>query len=192
MARPRAFDHSTVVEAAMETFWSKGYQGASTEDLCASTGLARGSLYNAFGSKHKLYEEALNRYSVEGLTTQLAILDEPGPVLGRLRTLLETAVETDLASDERRGCLIVNAAVEAGGADQAVTRRVRRHFGVLEDVVTDLIAEGRRSGELRGTDEPRQAARTFLSGYYGLRVLGKFLRERPALMEVVEGSLARL
>lgn len=56
--RPREFKDNAVIDAAMEVFWDNGYESCSTEALCNKTGLGRGSLYNAFGSKHELYEQA--------------------------------------------------------------------------------------------------------------------------------------
>ncbi|MBJ8009440.1 TetR/AcrR family transcriptional regulator, partial [Bacillus cereus] len=31
--RPREFDYSSIVDVAMKTFWIRGYEGCSTQDL---------------------------------------------------------------------------------------------------------------------------------------------------------------
>ena len=51
MVRPKAFDPDSVLDHAMKTFWSKGFMATTVQDLVESTGLGRGSLYNAFTSK---------------------------------------------------------------------------------------------------------------------------------------------
>lgn len=56
MARPRAFDETLVLSQARELFASQGYNGTSIDDLVKVTGLLRGSLYKAFGSKRNLFE----------------------------------------------------------------------------------------------------------------------------------------
>jgi TetR/AcrR family transcriptional repressor of nem operon len=48
MARPREFDIDEALERAMNVFWSKGYEGASLQDLLDAMNIARGSLYKAF------------------------------------------------------------------------------------------------------------------------------------------------
>ncbi|GAA3886058.1 TetR/AcrR family transcriptional regulator [Saccharothrix violaceirubra] len=176
----------------MDVFWSKGYEGTSTQDLCEHTGLGRGSLYNAYGSKHALYEEALRRYADIGFGGQSEILDRPGSVRERLRALMMWVVDTDLDDPSRRGCLAVNAAVDVAGRDDAVAEQVRRQFARLEGVVADLISVGQRSGELSADQDPLTSARFFLGAYYGLRVLAKVVDDRKALVDVVEGALARL
>lgn len=59
MARPRAFDEKTVLAQARALFAKQGYNGTSIDDLVRMTGLLRGSLYKAFGSKRNLFEMLL-------------------------------------------------------------------------------------------------------------------------------------
>ncbi|WP_309114564.1 TetR/AcrR family transcriptional regulator [Saccharothrix sp.] len=192
MGRPREFDDAAVVDAAMEVFWSKGYESTSTEDLCVRTGLGRGSLYNAFGSKHGLYERVLRRYAEVGFGLQAEILDGPGTVKERLRALMIDVIDTDLGDPAKRGCLAVNAAVDAGGTDAVVADQVLRQFSRFEAAVREVIARGQRDGEVATDVNPLVAARLFVSAYYGLRVLGKVVHDRRVLEDVVEGALARL
>ncbi len=55
MGRPREFDESIVLSQARALFAAQGYSGTSIDDLVKSTGLLRGSLYKAFGSKRNLF-----------------------------------------------------------------------------------------------------------------------------------------
>lgn len=192
MPRPREFDESAAVAAAMEAFWSRGYEATSTADLCAATGLGRGSLYNAFGSKHALYEAALRHYVDQGLAAQVEILRAPGTPTDRLRALMIWVIDTDLADPNKRGCLAINASVETAGRTGAVPDTTRGHFQRLENLLTEVITEGQRSGEFDAAGEPAALARTFMSTYYGLRVLTKVIDDRAALLEVVSGAVAAL
>jgi AcrR family transcriptional regulator len=192
VGRPREFSAGAVVDAAMELFWEKGYEATTTQDLCERTGLGRGSLYNAFGSKHRLYEEAVRRYAETWAARQLASLARPGPVKGRLRELMVDVVDADLADPGRRGCLALNAAIEVSGRDGEVPALVRRQFLDLEQALTTVVEAGQRTGELRSDRPANQVARMFQSTYYGLRALAKVTDDRGALLDVVEGALAAL
>ena len=59
VGRPREFDEDAVLTAAMDAFWRQGYEATSLSDLCACTGLHKGSLYQAFGGKHELFMKSL-------------------------------------------------------------------------------------------------------------------------------------
>ncbi|WEV74433.1 TetR/AcrR family transcriptional regulator [Bifidobacterium sp. ESL0798] len=55
MARPRSFDEQQVLTQCGEVFRRQGYEATSVDDLVAATGLKRGSLYQAFGSKQGVF-----------------------------------------------------------------------------------------------------------------------------------------
>jgi TetR/AcrR family transcriptional regulator, transcriptional repressor for nem operon len=192
MPRPREFDDGAALDAAMETFWTKGYEATTTAELCENTGLGRGSLYNAFGSKHALYEAALSRYTEIGYASTLDILRAPGRPGERLRALLLWVIDTDLGDPHRRGCLAINASLDTAGRSDPVVELTRRHFERLEQALREVIEEGQRAGEFAPDRDPGQLARTLQSTYYGLRVIGSVTQDRAALLDVAEGALAAL
>lgn len=70
MARPRTFDETLVVGQAARAFSAAGYEATSLDTLVAATGLHRGSLYAAFGSKRGLFLAALQLAEAGGLTDE--------------------------------------------------------------------------------------------------------------------------
>jgi AcrR family transcriptional regulator len=62
MASPRSFDPNEALDLARDVFWRKGFQGTSLDDITAATGLAKPSLYAAFGDKNALFLKVLDRY----------------------------------------------------------------------------------------------------------------------------------
>lgn len=192
MPRPREFDATRVLDAAMDAFWSKGYAATSAQDLVNHTGLGRGSLYNAFSSKHHLFLEVLRRYEGEWTARQVTVLEGDGPVRDRIRQVLMTVVdeETD-GGQERRGCLAVNAAVELAGQDPEVTALVRRVFNRMEDAFSEALERAGRDGEIGADHDPRALARYLLNSMYGLRVLGK-TADRAAMTDIVDLTLRAL
>ncbi|MEO0363196.1 MAG: helix-turn-helix domain-containing protein, partial [Pseudomonadota bacterium] len=49
--RPRGFDPEAALDAALETFWRKGFRNTSMDDLVAAMGASRASVYELFGDK---------------------------------------------------------------------------------------------------------------------------------------------
>lgn len=68
MGRTRSFDEAAVVAQAARAFVTSGYEATSLDMLVAATGLHRGSLYGAFGSKRGLFLEALRSTDGEQLS----------------------------------------------------------------------------------------------------------------------------
>lgn len=59
MGRNKAFNQEEVISVIGEIFVNKGYNGTSLDDIVAGTGVLRGSLYSAFGSKLGMFTLAL-------------------------------------------------------------------------------------------------------------------------------------
>ena len=55
------FRHEEILEAARKVFARKGYAHAAVEDIARAAGIAKGTLYLYYTSKHDIYREALRR-----------------------------------------------------------------------------------------------------------------------------------
>jgi AcrR family transcriptional regulator len=97
-----------VIEAAKNTFWSRGYEATAISDLERSTGLSRSSLYLSFGSKRSLFESTLDRYLQDFIDPLIRTLDAPGAGLADVLTFFSAVNETIVHDPRRRGCLMVN------------------------------------------------------------------------------------
>jgi AcrR family transcriptional regulator len=65
VGRTRSFDEATVLRAAVAAFRASGYEGTSVGELVEATGLHRGSLYQAFGSKRGLFLACLRQHLLD-------------------------------------------------------------------------------------------------------------------------------
>lgn len=61
-----------ILEAAMEEFAEKGYQAASTNQICAKAGVSKGLIFHYFGSKEKLYIAAIS-YAIDFATKKVNV-----------------------------------------------------------------------------------------------------------------------
>lgn len=190
--RPKEYDNDVVIDAAMDVFWTHGYEASSTQELCERTGLGRGSLYHAFGSKQNLYEQALRRYQELGIKAQTDILAGPGSAKDRLRALLQWGVEGDLDPVKRRSCMALFSVMERSSKDPVIEQINRAYVSKLEAAVCHVMAVGQRNGEIAADRPALELTRAFLGSYYGLRILGQSMPDREFLQDVLEGTLAAL
>ena len=117
MARPREFDETTVLDAIKDVFWQKGYEGTSYADLIAASGLHKGSLYAAFGDKRALYLKALKAYDDHEVTAAVTLLESATKSrqqsnLSPIESLLNAVIDAVAIQNDRRGCLLCNAAID--------------------------------------------------------------------------------
>lgn len=187
--RPREFNYSSIIDVAMKTFWIRGYEGCSTQDLCNDTGLGKGSLYNTFGSKHELYKQVLERYHEIGIREQKKLLDIPIPVKERLSNFFEWALKEDFENIDQKGCLLINASVERAKNDIMVQEIFSKHVEFLKQAIETVMEEGLQTGEISKNQSAEELASLLLSSYYGFRVLNVSMQNRMLAEQVIKGTL---
>lgn len=190
--RPKEYDDARVIDAAMDVFWNSGYEASSTQELCERTGLGRGSLYHAFGSKQNLYEQALRRYQELGLKAQLEILQGSAPVKARLRALLQWVVNGGLDPEGNRPCMALFSTMESGNKNPVIEGINQAYLSKLEAAICSTIAIGQQSGELSSDRPATEVARVFLASYCGLNIFRHSVEDKTFLTDVLEGTVARL
>ena len=79
MARPKEFNESRALAAAMGLFWERGYEATGMRELSAHTGVAISSLYATFGGKHDIYLAALAEYRRAEQDEMARALSASGP-----------------------------------------------------------------------------------------------------------------
>lgn len=191
MGRPREFEADSVVEQAMETFWTHGYANTSPALLAEATGVGKGSLYNTFGSKRELFDLALARYERMGVRLATEILSQPGTTRERLTAWLRFAVDADLAGPVRRGCMVANTSVELAGHDAEATAAVRTSIERMTTALADRIEQGKRDGDVRAEIDSRDYADFVANTLMGLRVTAK-TAEQAMLYRIIDTALSTL
>jgi TetR/AcrR family transcriptional repressor of nem operon len=191
MARPREFDETTVLEAAMNCFWVKGYERTSVNDLTQRMGITGASLYNAFGDKRSLYRQAFIHYLAQTVRDRVARLEKLEPV-SAIRGFFDEIIERSVDDDLRRGCMLVNAALELAPYDPEFQKLVAEEMIFIEDFFRRSIIVGQEDGSITGTRSADELAKLLLSVLLGIRVLARTRPERDVLEGAANGALALL
>jgi TetR/AcrR family transcriptional repressor of nem operon len=192
VARTKEFDPDTALQKALELFWERGYEATSMTDLVRHLGIARASIYATFGGKHDLYVKAFERYLQTRDPLVVEALSQPGPALPAVRALVEVYAKESLCDEHRRGCMVVNAAVELMARDPQVARRVEASWDSLETALTSALTRARAQGEISAGKDPRTLARFLLVMMQGIRVLGRAHPDPGRLRDATAQALAVL
>jgi TetR/AcrR family transcriptional repressor of nem operon len=192
VARTKEFDPDVALRAALELFWERGYEATSMADLVEHLGVARASIYATFGSKYELYLKALDRYGELIHPTLLAGLSQPGPVLPAVRALVERFACEAAGEGGRRGCFVVNTAVELAPRDASAARRVQASWDYLEAALNSALIRAQAQSELAEGKDPQALARCLLVLMQGLRVMGKAATEAKRLHDAAAQVLVLL
>src|ERR1700736_1008997 len=147
MARPRSFDPDEALDAARDTFWQKGFQGTSLDDITAATGLAKPSLYAAFGDKNALFLKVLDRYHARIVANAERILNEGPSARDAIERWLKGFVPFCWGIKGSRGCLSVNTAADGVSDQKEIRKRIERFNRKLEQLLRNRLHADRASRE---------------------------------------------
>lgn len=190
MTRQKEFDRDEALQKAMEVFWSRGYEGASVQDLVQHMEINRQSLYDTFGDKHALFLQALDRYREIQSRTVFEVLERPGSIKKNLRQLFDEAVQTSLSEEGRRGCFVGNAMSELAGRCKETANRTSDSVALAEKMFRSALERGREQGELERVHDTRAVARFLYSSLQGMLLMAKATRDRKLLNDVVKVTLS--
>ena len=192
MARPREFDEAVVLDAAVNCFWTQGYEATSVRDLAAEMGITGPSLYNAFGDKRSLFRTALERYVQLWTRARISEVETKLPPKEAVRAFIAGIIERSLDDPDRRGCMLVNAALEIAPHDDEIGAEVAVWLGEIEGFFRRAIAAAQRAGSVPPERDARDLARLLLGVTLGIRVLARANPDRKLLEGVARPALALL
>jgi len=179
MARPRSFDPDEALDLARDVFWQNGFQGTSLDDITAATGLAKPSLYAAFGDKNALFLKVLDRYHASIVANAERVLNQGPSAREAIERWLTGFVPYCSGTKGIRGCLSVNTAADGISDQKDVRDRVERFNRKLEQLLGSRLRADR--AQFSDAFDPDAAAHTIMAIYLGLMIMAK---DAPAAARV--------
>jgi AcrR family transcriptional regulator len=149
----KPYDIDSLTDIALRVFADRGYDGASMDDVARAAGITKASIYHHVSGKEALLERGLGR----ALDALFAILDEPGaregPAVVRLRHIVERVADTTLNLLPELTVLF-----RIHGTSKSERNAVERRRA-FDRLVTGIITQAQRDGDVRGDIDPRLTAR---------------------------------
>lgn len=189
MTRTRSFDEEALLDAAIDLFWVEGYRGASLSVLSQSSGVANGSIYQAYGSKRDLFLLAFHRYCARRVAiVDQVVTERTHPSVEDIaRALLSAIVDDCVRHPDRRGCLMLNVMGELG-TDGDVARIGLETIEAMEAAVAHALRE--TTSRAVSDSEISASAATLVGLAQTLIQLHRLGRDTADLQPIVELAAA--
>ena len=124
MVRPKAFDTEQALDKALHLFTLKGYVGSSMQDLVVAMGINRQSIYDTFGNKSELFNQALEKYGAMNRLHFSTPLSSPQADMDTIRDRFAMLISEATQDTEHKGCMLINCIVEMHLLDDQASSRV--------------------------------------------------------------------
>ena len=187
--RPRSFDRDAALRSAMNVFWTRGYDGASLDELLrAMGGITPPSFYAAFGSKEDLFLEVVQLYQRTSGTAPMRAL-ETSPVRDAVDAMLRAAVDSFDNPAVGSGCLLVLGAPTRTKTNAGVHERLRDLRCQVPEMLEKRFKRAIADGELPATAPVPAIAAFYATVVHGLAVQARDGASRRTLLTVVDGAM---
>ena len=188
----KSFDTDLALSKAMKVFWSKGYDATSMTDLTKAMQINKGSLYNAFGGKRPLFVKAILKYDLENRRKTLAQLEAQDDPMTAFGTMFDGLIKQSLSDKEKKGCLLVNTALELPSHDAETRAIVTSGLQDFEDFFRRGVEIAQKRGQVTATIDAQSAAKGLMALVVGLRVLARGVFDESGLWAIKHQAMRLL
>jgi AcrR family transcriptional regulator len=148
-----------IIEAAIEVFFDKGFDGASMREIAEKAGLTKPMIYYHFKNKEALYLELIEEYLdlfCQGLESMLAKDSDPRATLSAIIDFFEQTFA--------RGAKVYNIIQrEIIGNGHYVALLTEKYFIKLSQNIAGFLQQGQQSGFIRPDLDPQLAEMSLIS-----------------------------
>ena len=176
----------------MKCFWQRGYEATSVRDLAEEMGISAPSLYNAYGDKRALFVQALERYLDQSTRARIKRLEDSLPPKQAICHFIDEIIKRSVSDRERRGCFLINSALEVAPHDKELGSLIADRLGEIEAFFYRSIKAAQSQGTVPPHCVAKDVARLLLGVLLGIRVLARSKPERALLEGVARPALALL
>lgn len=138
--------HTRILDAADRLLARRGFRRMTVDVVATEAGVGKGSVYLHFRSKEDVALSCIDRMAERLLARLERLASAKGSATGRLRAMLRARV-LDRFDYARRHARSIDEKLAV--MRQPLLERRAAHFDRESAVLARVVAEGRRSGELR-------------------------------------------
>lgn len=186
---PGSEKYGAILAAAEEQFGVQGFQKAGVDEIAAQAGVSKPLIYRYFHSKKHLFEVVVDRVIHEWCEAIVAEGARVTPSAAHsLRLVIAASLEFARERDVLRGLLARESQLMLADYSDVLARGTE----TLHRVVTEVLAEGVRAGEVRTDVDLERMADVITEvcvRFNDLLLAGDVERETPGLLEAIVETL---
>lgn len=189
MARLKAFDEDRALDAAIDCFWLRGYEATSVRDLANAMGIGGASFYNAYGDKRALFSRSLERYAERSMRDRIARMEANHQPRQAIAAFIAEIIDRSLKDPDRKGCLLVNSALDVAPHDAEIGKVVGGYLDELRAFFHRNLEAARKAGQVPRRIDAEEVSGHLLGVLLGIRVLARTGARRKLLEAAARPAL---
>ncbi|RQP16312.1 MAG: TetR/AcrR family transcriptional regulator [Parapedobacter sp.] len=163
-----------ILQKAFELIYVKGYQTTSIDDIIATTKVTKGAFYYHFKTKDEMGLAIINEILKPTLTNSFIepLQTEENPLEAIYNLMDNLLMENEFLKVEY-GCPASNFTQEMSPWNSEFNKALNELTQEWTKAITATIERGKKNGAIRKDVNAKQVTIFVMSGYWGIRNLGK-------------------
>ena len=163
-----------ILQKAFELIYVKGYQTTSIDDIIATTQVTKGAFYYHFKTKDEMGLAIINEILKPTLTNSFIepLQTEENPLDAIYNLMDNLLMKNDFLKVEY-GCPASNFTQEMTPWNSEFNKALNELTQEWTKAITATIERGKKNGAIRKDVNAKQVTIFVMSGYWGIRNLGK-------------------
>ncbi|WP_342331332.1 TetR/AcrR family transcriptional regulator [Pedobacter sp. FW305-3-2-15-E-R2A2] len=176
-----------ILQKSFELIYVKGYQTTSIDEILATTQVTKGAFYYHFKNKDEMGIAIINELLKPSFEAAfMKPLQTEGNILKTLYDMMyEILMNNDFLSVEY-GCPAANFTQEMAPWNKDFTASLNDLSEQWKNGIVMSIERGKEMGSVRQEVKAEQVAVFMMSGYWGIRNLGKLTNDRSVYLIYLE------
>ncbi len=167
--RPKSFDETEALTAAMHYFWEHGYDNTSLDNLLVAMGIKKSSFYATFKSKEEVFSRTLDLYREQNIQHMYQLKNEIGAKKA-MYTIAEQTLKELQETGKVRGCLLINSGKECYNKYDTLSHQIKEDFNYIFDLLIEFTQEAKDCGDIKNNKKAKVIAGRYMNALNGLVV----------------------
>lgn len=177
-----------ILQKAFELIYSKGYQTTSVDEIIATTQVTKGAFYYHFKTKDEMGLAIINELMIPNFKNTFIkpfqSIENPIDTIYNLMYYL--LIENEDLKVEY-GCPASNFTQEMAPWNIDFTKALNELSLQWENAMIDAIEKGKENGTIKSDINSKEVVVFVLSGYWGVRNLGKLENSKSIYLVYLKG-----
>ncbi|WP_420153165.1 TetR family transcriptional regulator [Siphonobacter sp.] len=176
-----------ILQKAFELMYRRGYQATSIDDIIATTQVTKGAFYYHFKNKDEMGLAVIAEVMVPAMQQAMveALRNSTDPVED-LYAVVHRLLLQDPFFEVQYGCPAVNFIDEMAVLNPAFQKALAGLVQQWDQAIQEALRQGQNRQIIRDEVNPAQVASFIITGYNGVRNLGKILGRSSYLVYLKE------
>ena len=150
----------------------------------------RGSMYDTFGDKHKLFIDSIQSYVDETHNDyKKAIAGETSPMKA-IQKIIHRAIKRSF--EKGKVCMVVKSSFEMAPLDGDIKKLLKGSTDALTGIFEDLLLKAQEEGEFNENRDAKEAARFIVASFAGFWQMQSLYDNRKMIDQLANGLMTYL